>query len=114
MKRLLYTLFIILAIFTTRCTYNQDMNRERQPADTIYTAKAAMDVYDYNPERALLILDSAEIVGNLSHDRASYYRAKVLTMTFELKPSHYENFTLQDGYSPGLRTGVCRRVRFIY
>ena len=59
------------------------MNRERQPADTIYTAKAAMDVYDYNPERALLILDSAEIVGNLSHDRASYYRAKVLTMTFE-------------------------------
>lgn len=83
MKRLLYLSIIILAVLTTSCTYNQDMNRERQSNDTVYTSKAAMEIYDYNPERALLILDSAEIVGNLSHDRASYYRAKVLTMTFE-------------------------------
>lgn len=83
MRRLLYTLLITVAVLTTSCTYNQDMNREHQSNDTIYTSKAAMEIYDYNPERALLILDSAEIVGNLSHDRASYYRAKVLTMTFE-------------------------------
>lgn len=83
MKYLHHALLIILTALMTGCAYNNDLNREHQPNDTIYTAKAAMDVYDYNPERALLIIDSAEIVGNLNHDRAMYYRAKIFTMTFE-------------------------------
>ena len=83
MRQLLYTLIIAIAVLTMSCTDNHALKRDIRPTDTIYTAKAAMDVYDYNPQRALLILDSAEIVGNLSHDRASYYRAKVFTMTFE-------------------------------
>ena len=83
MKRLLYSLMIILAALSMSCTRHNSLIREQKPTDTIYTVKAAMDVYDYNPERALLILDSAEIVGNLSHENALYYRAKVFTMTFE-------------------------------
>ena len=59
------------------------MKRELHLSDTLYTAKAAMKIYDYNPTRALLIIDSAEIVGNMSHDRADYYRAKIFTMTLE-------------------------------
>ena len=54
-----------------------------RPADTLYTAKAAMDVYASQPERALQIIDSAEIVGNLSDFRADLLRAKVYAGTWE-------------------------------
>ena len=40
-----------------------------------------MDVYGTQPERALQIIDSAEIVGNLTEDRASLLRAKVFCLT---------------------------------
>ena len=58
--------------------------RERhvpQASDTLYTEKAAMDVYGTQPERALVMIDSAEIVGNLTGDRASLLRAKVFCLT---------------------------------
>ena len=40
--------------------------REQQLADTMYTEQKAMAVYDYQPERALQIVDFAVIMGNLS------------------------------------------------
>lgn len=83
MKRLLYFLLIAIAVMTTGCNDYNKLSFKPHRSDTLYTAKAAMDIYDYNPERALLILDSAEIVGNLTHENALYYRAKVFTMTFE-------------------------------
>ena len=52
-----------------------------QASDTLYTEQAAMDVYGTQPERALVIIDSAEIVGNLTRDRASLLRAKVFCLT---------------------------------
>lgn len=83
MKQLLFALLISVAVMMESCTMNTTMNREPHLSDTLYTAKAAMKIYDYNPTRALLIIDSAEIVGNMSRDRASYYRAKIFTMSFE-------------------------------
>ena len=41
-------------------------SREPQASDTLYTWRAAMQVYGYQPERALQIIDSAVIVGNMS------------------------------------------------
>ena len=38
-----------------------------------------MAIYDSLPERALLILDSAEVVGNMTDYRAGLFRAKVLS-----------------------------------
>ena len=52
-----------------------------QASDTLYTEQAAMDVYGTQPERAWAIIDSAEIVGNLTEDRASLLRAKVICLT---------------------------------
>jgi len=52
-----------------------------QPSDTTYTQKAAMAVYDYQPERALQIIDSAVIVGNISEVRADVERARIYSMT---------------------------------
>lgn len=81
MKRLQYALFLAMAFLLIGCTANNNLKYEPRSNDTIYTAKAALEIFDYNPERALLIIDSAEIVGNITHDRASYLRAKVFTMT---------------------------------
>lgn len=48
-----------------------------QPSDTLYTAENAYSIYGYNPERALTIVDSAEIVGNLSDFAADLVRANI-------------------------------------
>ena len=45
--------------------------------DTVYTEEAALAVYDYNPERALAIIDSAEIIGNLEKNHANFLRSMV-------------------------------------
>ena len=73
-------LYIILALFAVSCV-NTDNNvkYEPQPIDTLYTEEAAMAIFDHNPERALLILDSAVIVGNLDEGLAKMLRAKVLS-----------------------------------
>ncbi len=54
-----------------------------QPKDTIYTEKAAMSIYATQPERALQIIDSAEMVGNLTDVKADLLRAIVYSRTIE-------------------------------
>ena len=48
-----------------------------QPSDSLYTAQAALSVYGYDPHRALTIIDSAEIVGNVTPFKAEFLRATV-------------------------------------
>ena len=76
-----YILYVILALFAVSCLNNtgNGIKYEPQPGDTIYTADAAMAIYGNNPERALIILDSAVIVGKLDEDLAQMLRAKVLS-----------------------------------
>ena len=75
-----FILYVILALFAASCVNtDSDVKYEPQPGDTIYTEKAAMAIYGDNPERALTILDSAVIVGNLDADLAQMLRAKVLS-----------------------------------
>ena len=50
------------------------------PTDTLYTAEKALMVYDYEPERALLIIDSAVIVGNVSDWWADKHRALIIAL----------------------------------
>ena len=63
------------------CTGNGSTQQEEQSQDTTYTQQAAMDVYDYDPVRALQIIDSAVIVGNLSDWRADKNRARIYSQT---------------------------------
>ena len=75
-----------LAITLAGCTNkaakaSQERNRRTQPGDTLYTKKRAMDVYDYDPVRALQIIDSAVIVGNLSKMQGDMLRASVYSNT---------------------------------
>lgn len=59
--------------------------RQPQPTDTLYTAEKALMVYDYEPERALQIIDSAVIVGNVSDwcDGSTYTITAHLTKVLE-------------------------------
>ena len=82
MKQTIYIiLYVVLATFMIGCTGSGGTKHVPQANDTLYTEKAAMDVYGTQPERALEIIDSAEMVGNLTEDRASLLRAKVFCLT---------------------------------
>ena len=80
-KKTLYLLYMsVVALLLTGCT-GGDTSGKRVPqaGDTLYTEERAMAIYDSLPERALLILDSAEVVGNMTDYRAGLFRAKVLS-----------------------------------
>ena len=70
-------------VLTLGCTGSDKRaeNKRPQPTDTVYTQRAAMAVYGYDPVRALQIIDSAVIVGNLSEVRADVERARIYSMT---------------------------------
>lgn len=48
-----------------------------QPSDSVYTAQNALSVYAKDPARALVIIDSALIVGNTSQFEADYVKATI-------------------------------------
>ena len=77
-------LFLFVATIITLmtgCTRRVETDQAQQPQDTIYTQQAAMKVYDYAPVRALGIIDSAVIVGNLSQVWADVLRARIYSWT---------------------------------
>ena len=67
------------AILMVGCTSGTDKRNGHlpQPSDSLYTEERALKGYGENPERALLMIDSAEMAGNISAPRASLLRAKV-------------------------------------
>lgn len=52
-----------------------------RPENSRHTLQAALSIYGYQPERALQIIDSAVIVGNLSEVRADVNRARIYSST---------------------------------
>ena len=56
---------------------NRPSEHNPQASDSLYTARAAMLTYGTDPQRALTIIDSALIVGNVDAYEADYLRAKV-------------------------------------
>ena len=88
MRYSIYTIiFAIMAALTVGCTESAkngettSTNHKLQPSDTLYTVWAAMDIFAYQPERALQIIDSAVIVGNCSEVQADQCRARIYSMT---------------------------------
>ena len=76
MKRALF--LVIVAFLMVACTGRHATSQhEPQPSDTLYTAEAAMEIYDQDPNQALVIIDSALLVGNIDEDLATMLRAKV-------------------------------------
>ena len=84
MRQRLHLIVFIMAAILVGCTEkgkDTASSREPQASDTLYTWRAAMKIYGYQPERALQIIDSAVIVGNMSEVWADANRARVYSMT---------------------------------
>lgn len=71
----------VCACVMVSCGGRTGKGRVPQPSDTLYTREAAMNIYAYQPERALQIIDSAVIVGNLHEWAADVGRARVYSTT---------------------------------
>ena len=57
--------------------------RVTQPSDTLYSEKAALSIYGTQPKRALQIIDTAELLGNLTETHADFLRAMVYSRAVE-------------------------------
>ena len=76
-----FILITALPLLMAACTGNGTTHREPQPSDTLYTCEAAMKVFAFDPERALVIIDSGLLVGNIEEDEARLLRAKVYSQS---------------------------------
>ena len=81
-------LFAVLAMMG--CTGNGDASNDPQGADTIYTEAKAMSIHHTEPERALVMIDSAVIVGNITWQRGEYLKAVTQYGGFNNKPQARE------------------------
>ncbi|MBP5206638.1 MAG: AraC family transcriptional regulator [Bacteroidales bacterium] len=78
LKNIRLSAFIVLAVLVfAGCTGRVDGFREVQPSDTLYTAEKAWEAFYQDPQRALVILDSAERLGNTNRTDATLVRARI-------------------------------------
>ena len=77
-------LFIIYTVLAVSCTkaYKKvestlSVDDVSESVNTRYTQQAAMNIYGYQPIKALQIVDSAVIVGNMSEVRANIVRSRI-------------------------------------
>ena len=87
MKNNFILAFMLVLLVLAGCTGKGIRSGESiggsQPKDTLYTAKTVMSIYALQPERALQIIDSAELLGNLTTINADYLRALVYSRSIE-------------------------------
>ncbi len=76
MKIIQYIILLVFASVLAVSCGEPENGRIPQISDTIYTDKAAWLAYYENPERARTIVDSAEILGNLTSQQADILRAR--------------------------------------
>lgn len=70
------TLVLLLAALTAACTRPENTDLP-VGNDTVYTEKAILNIYGSDPQRALTMIDSSLLVGNIDEDRATLLRARV-------------------------------------
>lgn len=76
----LFIIYMVLAASCTGSDGNVNISRDgntSKSADTLYTQQMAMSIYGYQPLKALQIIDSAVILGNMSHVRANLLKARI-------------------------------------
>ena len=74
---------LVLAGCTGKGNHSDESTVSLQPKDTLYTEKAALKIYGTQPERALRIIDSAVLLGNLTEVKAEFLRATVYSKSIE-------------------------------
>ncbi len=81
-------LFSILIAFVSGCNQKKAANSDAsKQLDSLYTEKAALNIYYNDPDRALAILDSAQILGNVNDFDADLTRATIYARSM-INPQH--------------------------
>ena len=73
----------VTALLIAGCTDGKCPKHVPQASDSLYTEERAMEIYAQEPQRALQIIDSAEVVGNVSDFRAELLRTRVYAYPHE-------------------------------
>lgn len=71
MKQTLYLILYVAILVIVGCTGKGGVKHVRQASDSLYTEERAMEIYAKEPQRALQLIDSAQMVGNVSDFRGA-------------------------------------------
>ena len=77
MRKVLQVLQLVLILTFVSCGRNPSVRHIPHLGDTPYQADSVLMAYAYQPDRALVMLDSALLLGNINEYRAQLIRAKI-------------------------------------
>ena len=77
MRNVLQVLLLVLILVFASCGRNNSARHIPNLGDTPYQADSVLVAYGYHPNRALVMLDSALLLGNINEYRAKFIRAKI-------------------------------------
>ena len=84
MKKVTYlTILCFVLLLAGGCGGDKSVRQLPHLGDTPYQQDSVLVVYATNPERALILLDSALLLGNISEYRAQFIRAKIYSKSLE-------------------------------
>ncbi len=77
MRNVLQVLLLVLILVCASCGRNNSARHIPNLGDTPYQVDSVLVAYGYHPNRALVMLDSALLLGNINEYRAKFIRAKI-------------------------------------
>ena len=77
MRNVLQVLLLVLILVFASCGRDNSARHIPNLGDTPYQADSVLVAYGYHPNRALVMLDSALLLGNINEYRAKFIRAKI-------------------------------------
>ena len=77
MRNVLQVLLLVFILVFASCGRNNSARHIPNLGDTPYQADSVLVAYGYHPNRALVMLDSALLLGNINEYRAKFIRAKI-------------------------------------
>lgn len=77
------TIVCFILLMAVGCGGDKSVRQLPHLGDTPYQQDSVLVVYATNPERALILLDSALLLGNISEYRAQFIRAKIYSKSLE-------------------------------
>ena len=83
MKQRLYIILIGIVLVLVGCDGGKPVRQITNLGDTPYQQDTILVTYATNPERALTLLDSALLLGNISEYRGQFIRAKIYCKSLE-------------------------------
>ena len=77
MRNVLQVLLIVSILVFASCGRNNTASHIRNLGETPYQEDSVLVAYGYHPNRALILLDSALLLGNINDYRGQFIRAKI-------------------------------------